>query len=339
MTGRESVRSNRETAFSLYLRTGRRIGPDAIEVKFNPWHDEENGRFTFRGQGRYFGATGGNANAPPSRPGGTGVARSSSPLATRRNGAPDRDRFRADHPANHSLYMVKQGDTLSRIAAQRQGLTAADLAWLNNMPLDQPLQIGQRLKLPHQAYLDAGRAAKNKVVALAHYMDTHGGDLPPDPADPPSLESQLLNSNWQREVRNGYAFDIDVIARPREIIAELTDGPIAKRSRQAQAQAGQPDRRPGDDGGHFIAARFNGPGDSFNHFAQDRNFNRGAYRAMEDGWAKALRAEKRVIVDIVPLYEGTSKRPYHLTVTWYVDGRKRVREFANEAKGEVNGIR
>lgn len=60
---------------------------------------------------------------------------------------------------------------------------------------------------------------------------------------------------------------------------------------------------------------------------------------MEDGWAKALREGKKVVVRIVPLYEGTSKRPYHLTVTWYVDGRKRVREFANAAKGEVNGIR
>ncbi|WBQ16352.1 DNA/RNA non-specific endonuclease [Sphingobium yanoikuyae] len=303
MTERESVRSNRETAFSLYLRTGRRIGPDAIEVKFNPWHDEENGRFTFRGQGRYFSATGGNANVPSSRPGGTRVARPSSPLATRRNGAPDRDRFRADHPANHSLYMVKQGDTLSRIAAQRQELTAADLAWLNNMLLDRPLQIGQRL------------------------------NLPPDPADPPSLESQLLNSNWQREVRNGYAFDIDVIARPREIIAELTDGPIAKRSRQAQAQTGQPDRRPGDDGGHFIAARFNGPGDSFNHFAQDRNFNRGAYRAMEDGWTQALRDGKNVVVHIVPVYEGASKRPYRIHVTWRINGVEEFRDFSNERKG------
>ncbi|MCI4591353.1 DNA/RNA non-specific endonuclease [Sphingobium sp. BYY-5] len=88
-----------------------------------------------------------------------------------------------------------------------------------------------------------------------------------------------------------------------------------------------------------MAARFNGPGDSFNHFAQDRNFNRGAYRAMEDGWARDLRAGKKVIVDIMPLYEGTSKRPYSLTVTWYVDGKKRVREFSNEAKGESNGER
>ncbi|ASY43634.1 MAG: DNA/RNA non-specific endonuclease [Pseudomonadota bacterium] len=184
----------------------------------------------------------------------------------------------------------------------------------------------------HQTYLDAGRAAKNKFLALAHYMDTHGGKSPPDPADPPSLESQILDNNWRKETKNGYDFHIDVIARPREVVAELTDGPIAARSRRAQAQAGQPDRRPGDDGGHFIAASFNGPGDSVNHFAQDRNFHRGAYRAMEDGWARNLRDGKRVVVHIVPLYEGTSKRPYRIHVTWRVNGREEFRDFSNESK-------
>ncbi|GBH31913.1 DNA/RNA non-specific endonuclease [Sphingobium xenophagum] len=191
----------------------------------------------------------------------------------------------------------------------------------------------------HQTYLDAGRAAKNQFLALAHYMDTHGGKSPPDPADPPSLESQVLDNNWRKETKNGYDFHIDVIARPREVVAELTDGPIAARSRRAQAQASQPDRRPGDDGGHFIAARFNGPGDSVNHFAQDRNFNRGAYRAMEDGWAKDLRAGKKVTVNIVPLYDGTSKRPYSLTVKWYVDGEPNIQHFDNEAKGKAHAGR
>jgi hypothetical protein len=47
------------TAFSLYLRTGRRPDPAQLEVKYNPWHDEENGQFTFEGQGRYVAANGG----------------------------------------------------------------------------------------------------------------------------------------------------------------------------------------------------------------------------------------------------------------------------------------
>ena len=111
------------------------------------------------------------------------------------------------------------------------------------------------------------------------------------------------------------------------------------RSRTNQARAGKPDRRASDDGGHFIAARFNGPRDSFNHFAQDANFNRGSYRAMEDSWAKELRGGHKLFVDIEPLYHGASKRPYQLIVTWYVDGRKFFKEFPNEAKGVQNGKR
>lgn len=323
--------SGERAAFSHYLRTGRRVAPAAIEVKFNPWHDEENGRFTFAGQGRYFPAGG------EGKTGGAGMARPVQAAAA--PGGSDRNRNSADHPDNHSLHVVQPGDSLSRIAARRKGLTARDLAWLNGRSVDQPLRIGQRIKLPHQAYLDAGRAARNRFLALAHYMDTHGGKLPPNVAHPPSLESQILDSNWKREVKNGYAFDIDVIARNRRTFGQLSLAKKAVRSRRAQAQAGKPDRRASDDGGHYIAARFNGPRDSFNHFAQDASFNRGAYRVMEDQWAKELHAGHKVFVDIESLYHGASKRPYHLIVTWYVDGRKSFKEFPNEAKGAKDGKR
>jgi len=107
----------------------------------------------------------------------------------------------------------------------------------------------------------------------------------------------------------------------------------ASRSRRSQADAGKPDRRNTDDGGHYIAARFNGPSDWFNHFAQDANFNRGAYRVLEDDSAKAVRSGKRVFVDIVPRYHGTSNRPYMLAVTWFVDGRRIAETFSNEKAG------
>lgn len=61
--------SGERIAFNLYLRTGRRVAPAAVEVKFNPWHDEENGRFTFAGQGRYFGASGGSGGPATTNPG------------------------------------------------------------------------------------------------------------------------------------------------------------------------------------------------------------------------------------------------------------------------------
>lgn len=49
----------RKTALSVWLRTGRWPRVEAarnVEVKFNPWHDARNGRFTFAGAGGYFGA-------------------------------------------------------------------------------------------------------------------------------------------------------------------------------------------------------------------------------------------------------------------------------------------
>lgn len=45
-------------AFVIWLRTGKMPSIQnnrPIEHKFNPWHDPENGRFTFAGTGRYYG--------------------------------------------------------------------------------------------------------------------------------------------------------------------------------------------------------------------------------------------------------------------------------------------
>jgi hypothetical protein len=86
-----------------------------------------------------------------------------------------------------------------------------------------------------------------------------------------------------RIISNGYGFEIDKdINRTENVGGELRMDGEVQRSRRAQADAGRPDRRAGDDGGHFIAARFGGPREWFNHFAQDANFNRGEYRKMED---------------------------------------------------------
>lgn len=50
-------------AFSVWLRTGRL--PRRPEIKFNPWHDTRDGRFTFAGAGRYYAA--GSAGSPRAR--------------------------------------------------------------------------------------------------------------------------------------------------------------------------------------------------------------------------------------------------------------------------------
>lgn len=46
----------RMSAFEFHLRTGRRLDQSqGVEAKFNPWHDPDDGRFTFANQGRYVG--------------------------------------------------------------------------------------------------------------------------------------------------------------------------------------------------------------------------------------------------------------------------------------------
>lgn len=115
----------------------------------------------------------------------------------------------------------------------------------------------------------------------------------------------------------------------------LVDRPV--RSRAAQAQAGGSDRRPTDDGGHYIAARFNGPTDAFNHFAQDATFNRGEYRLLEDQWARAKRAGRDVTVKIVPSYDGLSKRPAVINIWFKIDAFEKGASITNEKKEKRRG--
>jgi hypothetical protein len=119
-------------------------------------------------------------------------------------------------------------------------------------------------------------------------------------------------------------------------------GPLAlasnqRRSRSAQAAAGGSDRLTTDDGGHYIAAPFNGPTDTFNHFAQDANFNRGGYRVLEDRWAQDIKAGKQVYVSITPRYDGSTRWPATIHVVFSVNGQRSLRDFPNISKGTSHG--
>lgn len=248
------------SAFEIYLRTGRRVteAAAALETKFNPWHDPDDGRFTFSGQGRYF-------------PGPSGP--------------------RTSKPANG----IRGG-------GGSFGGGGASASW---EPTTSPAQA---LRPPATAPSAKPSGALRRVPA-------------------PAQERRVTIR------KNGYEFSIDAHVRSRQVSGELIlqQQPRSKRS---QADAGKPDRRVTDDGGHYIAARFNGPSEWFNHFAQNSNFNRGSYRALEDKWVKAIRSGKRVFVDIVPHYRGTSMRPHMLTVKWTIDGKSLKHDFPNEKGGK-----
>ncbi|UVO51058.1 DNA/RNA non-specific endonuclease [Sphingomonas sp. SUN019] len=110
----------------------------------------------------------------------------------------------------------------------------------------------------------------------------------------------------------------------------LTVANAPSRSRTSQAKAGGAERRASDDGGHYIAARFNGPTEAFNHFAQDANFNRGRYRLLENQWGRAKLAGQRVTVRIVPRFDGDSVRSSMINVWFTIDGREESQQFPND---------
>lgn len=77
---------------------------------------------------------------------------------------------------------------------------------MNGIAEGTPLQIGQKLKLPTQRYLDNGRDAKNRFIALELYRETHAGKLPPDAAiRPRSKLSWTIRSNGIRSRRTDIA--------------------------------------------------------------------------------------------------------------------------------------
>ena len=142
---------------------------------------------------------------------------------------------------------------------------------------------------------------------------------------------------FRRIERNGYEYQIDSDDRTRRVSGPLTLSAGQPRSRRVQALAGGDDRRSSDDGGHYIARRFNGPAEVFNHFAQDANFNRGGYRLLEDQWARAKRGGHRVSVKIVPVYQNRSQRPSAINIWFWIDGFEESQHFPNERKDGRHG--
>ena len=332
----------RRQAFSVWLRTGRLpvvTNAGELEVKFNPWHDPEDGRFTFAGAGRYYGAGGSGrfrGGGGGSGGGGGATAREDWP----RQPATNTNRLRSGQipipkakaptsPPRPSLPKARA----PRLIAKRGwggtdftggggggfggGGASSSEPWGDSPPRQRPAS-----KAPAASADRPTSIPKAKAIAGQR---------------PGVIGVVSVTSPLHREIRNGYEYQIDDRGRTRIVSGALTLAKKKVRSRTAQGQAGGDDRRSADDGGHYIAARFNGPTEAFNHFAQDANFNRGRYRVLEDQWAMEKRAGKRVTVRIVPTYHGASKRPAVINIWFTIKGREESIQFPNEPKEKLRG--
>lgn len=286
--------------FEIYLRTGRIVS--APEAKFNPWHDIEDGRFTFRNSGRHWGP-GESANHSGEDRRGGGGGRGSGP----KRGAGKFGGFGGGDFGGGGASGSWEGDGFNGFGGGGRGFDGGGASGSWDKPKPKP---------PHGSQPPQRRISHTPANSAQPHNRTRSRPL--------------------TEVRkNGYVYKLDDRQRPRDVGGTLQNMP-GGRSRRTQLQAGGVDRRASDDGGHYIARRFNGPRDAFNHFAQDRNFNRGAYRAMEREWGMEIAAGRKVHVRIVPEYHGDSQRPFSIVVVSTIDGERVTRRFPNEPAGDRN---
>ncbi|MDR6675090.1 hemagglutinin repeat-containing protein [Xanthomonas sp. 1678] len=88
-----------------------------------------------------------------------------------------------------------------------------------------------------------------------------------------------------------------------------------------------------DEGGHLVASIFDGPGEKLNLVPMNSNLNKGAWKAMENEWADALKEGKSVKIKIEPSYTGNG-RPDKFNVTYQIGSEPPiVQTFRNSPKG------
>ena len=89
-------------------------------------------------------------------------------------------------------------------------------------------------------------------------------------------------------------------------------------------------QKAGDDRGHLFADIFNGDNSMANIVAMNGDLNKGAYKSLENTWADALKAGKKVKVSGELVYSGNSQRPDKVIVRYVIDnGDEIVKTFVN----------
>jgi len=229
----------------MWLRTGRLPAlrnVDGIEIKFNPWHDPDDGRFTFADTGRRYGKRGGDTLPD----GGGGASGHRSGASAR----PTRDTS-ANGPAPASKASVRAPS--GRGAWAGGGFTGGGGGSFRGGGASGRWGVGhrrQRQTVSHGSAIAVAAADRAGAISKA-----------------PAGVAHPRSDPFRTVVRNGYTFEIDPRGRTTRVSGRLTTTDTPIRSRTVQARAGGADRRPTDDGGHYVAARFRGPAEAINHVA------------------------------------------------------------------------
>jgi RHS repeat-associated protein len=183
----------------------------------------------------------------------------------------------------------------------------------------------KRLNKPPKGVAKGTGSGGNKGGSIENVKS---GDTPPKP------NSTIKAAGPTVVYRNGYKYTIDELGRTTRIEGKLVSNPAQGRNPSAQLKAGGEYRLPTDEGGHYVGRRFDGPLDELNHFAQDMNLNRGAYKSLENNWDRALKQGKTVDIDIQVKYPDNSLRPDKLDIVYKIDDTLNRMSFKNAPGGK-----
>ena len=96
---------------------------------------------------------------------------------------------------------------------------------------------------------------------------------------------------------------------------------------------GKGDQMPGDDRGHLIGDQFDGSNGLENMIPQNSDVNQKDFRNFENELAAEVKNGSKVYYKVEPLYDGASKRPNGLIVSYDIDGDENIIFFPNNPKG------
>lgn len=140
-----------------------------------------------------------------------------------------------------------------------------------------------------------------------------------------------LAPNTKYEI-NGYKYTTDDQGRIVSVegILHMKDREGRLSIKDSIEDIGKGDQKEGDDRGHLIGDQFDGSNGLENMIPQDANINRNDFKNFENELAKEVKEGKEVNVKIEPIYEGDSKRPVAVVVTYSIDSEESVRVFPND---------
>lgn len=105
---------------------------------------------------------------------------------------------------------------------------------------------------------------------------------------------------------------------------------LTERKERLPHDPNTPGKEPGDHAGHLAGDRFGGSPSVDNIVSQSQHVNLSEYKKIENIWAKALKENKHVTVDVQIVYEGDSLRPSSFIVKYTIDGEWFKAEIENK---------